>query len=100
MTLALLAGYLWLGVAGVLWLWTADVRGGPERHAMPHALFLGFVMSMVFAPASMILSAVLELEVVWHASAMRRSRWCTARLRDGCSGISAVGPPPCGGWGC
>jgi hypothetical protein len=68
MALALLAGYAWLGVAGILWLVAGD-RMGPARDAMLHALFLGFVISMVFAHAPVILPAVLGLEVVWAPSA-------------------------------
>lgn len=68
MALALLAGYGWLGVAGALWL-AAGERVGLVRDAMLHALFLGFVMSMVFAHAPVILPAVLGLEVAWAPSA-------------------------------
>jgi len=69
MALALLAGYAWLAAAGVLWVGEAAVPGGPGRDAMLHALFLGFVMSMVFAHAPVILPAVLGLAVVWRRSA-------------------------------
>lgn len=69
MALALLAGYAWLGVAGLLWLVEAAVPAGPGRDAMLHALFLGFVMSMIFAHAPVILPAVLGLHVAWRRSA-------------------------------
>ncbi len=71
MALALLSGYLWLGVAGALWLIGAGEleRAGPMRDAMLHALFLGFVMSMVFAHAPVILPAVLGLRVAWSPTA-------------------------------
>src|SRR5581483_3470843 len=59
MAVALLAGYAWLGVAGVLWL-IHGLRppGGFAYDAALHALFLGFVMSMVFAHAPVIVPAV------------------------------------------
>lgn len=66
MAAALLAGYAWLAVAGVLWIRYADVPGGGGRDAMLHALFLGFVISMVFAHAPVILPAVLGIDVAWR----------------------------------
>ena len=50
----LLAGYLWLGVGGVLI--ALQVRYG----AALHAIFVGFVFSMVFGHAPIILPAVLR----------------------------------------
>lgn len=65
--LCLLVGYLWLAVAGGLWL--AFGTGGPAlaRDAMLHALFLGFVISMVFGHAPVILPAVLRVPLPYHA---------------------------------
>ncbi len=57
----LLAGYGWLAVAGVLWAVTGLAVGGHLYDAALHALFLGFVMSMVFAHAPVILPAVLRV---------------------------------------
>lgn len=59
MAVALLAGYGWLGVAGLLWAATGRMVDGPSYDAMLHAVFLGFVMSMVFAHAPVIVPAVL-----------------------------------------
>jgi hypothetical protein len=59
--LALLAGYVWLAVAGFAWLAFGAVAPGPARDASLHALFLGFVMSMVFGHAPVILPAVLHV---------------------------------------
>lgn len=56
---ALLTGYVWLAVAGGLWLVVGQMSGGPAYDAMLHAVFLGFVMSMVFAHAPVIFPAVL-----------------------------------------
>lgn len=56
----LLAGYFWLGVAGVLL--ALDVA----RDAALHAVFVGFVFSMVFGHAPVILPAVLRLRFPYH----------------------------------
>ena len=61
MALALLAGYVWLGCAGVLWTAYASLSDGPAYDASLHAVFLGFVMSMVFAHAPVIIPAVLRV---------------------------------------
>jgi hypothetical protein len=58
-TLALLPGYLWLGVGGVLWLRYGAVVAGPAHDAELHALFLGFVFSMIFGHAPVIFPGVL-----------------------------------------
>ena len=56
---ALLSGYGWLAVAAVLWLTAApSFAGGLRYDAALHALFLGFVLSMVFGHAPTILPAV------------------------------------------
>lgn len=60
MAVCLLSGHLWLAVGGVLWVFYADAFGaGPHYDAMLHAIFLGFVFSMIFAHAPIILPAVL-----------------------------------------
>jgi hypothetical protein len=61
MAVCLLAGYGWLGVAGLAWAsWSA---GGPGRDAALHALGLGFVFSMMMAHAPVILPAVARVKV-------------------------------------
>jgi hypothetical protein len=58
---AMLGGYLWLAVGGGLWIALgADVGGGLVYDAALHAVFLGFVMSMVMGHAPIILPAVLR----------------------------------------
>ncbi|HWK28764.1 MAG TPA: hypothetical protein VNS09_19545 [Solirubrobacter sp.] len=60
MAVALIAGYAWLAVAGVVWLVNGALSGGGFAYdAMVHAIFLGFVFSMVFAHAPVIVPAVL-----------------------------------------
>lgn len=56
---ALLTGYAWLGVSGLLALWYGGVMAGAHYDAILHTIFLGFVMSMIFAHAPVIFPAVL-----------------------------------------
>ncbi|HJS93024.1 MAG TPA: hypothetical protein VJ741_02090, partial [Solirubrobacteraceae bacterium] len=66
MAIALLAGYVWLVCAGVLWAVYAPVSDGSAYDASLHAVFLGFVMSMVFAHAPVIVPAVLRVPLPFH----------------------------------
>lgn len=67
MAVALLAGYVWLGVAGVLWIGGDPALGGGFGYdAALHAVFLGFVFSMVFAHAPVIVPAVLRVPLPYH----------------------------------
>ncbi|HEY9525074.1 MAG TPA: hypothetical protein VIR33_17685, partial [Thermopolyspora sp.] len=59
MAVALLTGYGWLAVAGVLWAAFGRMIAGHAYDAMLHAVFLGFVISMIFAHAPVIIPAVL-----------------------------------------
>jgi hypothetical protein len=59
MAAALLTGYAWLVVAGGLWAGMGQMAGGGAYDAELHAIFLGFVMSMVFAHAPVIVPSVL-----------------------------------------
>jgi len=63
----LLPGYVWLGIGGFLWLWFGgSVLAGPIYDAMIHTLFLGFVFSMIFGHAPVILPAVLHVAVPYR----------------------------------
>lgn len=59
MAAALLTGYAWLAVAGGLWAGLGQMSGGGAYDAELHAIFLGFVMSMIFAHAPVIIPSVL-----------------------------------------
>jgi hypothetical protein len=59
MAVALLTGYAWLAVGGGLWLGLGQLADGGAFDAELHAIFLGFVMSMVFAHAPVIVPSVL-----------------------------------------
>ncbi len=70
MAAALLAGYVWLGVGGVLWIAGDPTQlAGFAYDASLHAIFLGFVMSMVFAHAPVIVPAVLGVKLPYHRAA-------------------------------
>ncbi len=57
--LSLLAGYAWLLVGGALRVAVGVVTSGALYDAILHTVFLGFVMSMIFGHAPIILPAVL-----------------------------------------
>jgi hypothetical protein len=62
----LLAGYVWMLVAGALAMAFGAVTAGPRYDALLHSMFLGFVMSMIFAHAPIILPAVTGLSVPYR----------------------------------
>ncbi|MGZ8533249.1 MAG: hypothetical protein ACXWYM_22005 [Candidatus Binatia bacterium] len=62
MALGLIAGYFWLALGAILWLGLAQAfSAGPKYDAMLHAIFLGFVFSMIFAHAPIILPTITGL---------------------------------------
>ena len=69
MAVCLLTGYAWLAVGGVLWLLFGNLSDGAAFDAILHAIFLGFVMGMVFAHAPVIVPAV------FHAAVPYRTRF-------------------------
>ena len=67
--LGLLPGYAWLVVGGALWLLGAErFLAGPWYDAMLHSVLLGFVFSMIFAHAPLILPAVTGRRMAYHPS--------------------------------
>lgn len=66
MAVCLLAGYFWLAVAGVLLVLFAPLESGVRYDAALHAIFLGFVFSMIFGHAPVIFPAVLRLQPAFH----------------------------------
>lgn len=60
----MLAGYLWLLAGGLIAAWHGFIYGGVYDAAL-HALFLGFVFSMIFGHAPVIFPAVLGVRMVY-----------------------------------
>jgi hypothetical protein len=65
---ALLSGYVWLGVTGLFAVGFGDVAAGPRYDAILHALFVGFVFSMILGHAPIMLPAVLGARVAYGRS--------------------------------
>lgn len=69
MAIALIAGYVWLAVASVIWIAQGALTGGGFAYdAMLHAIFVGFVFSMIFAHAPIIVPAVLGVALPFRQS--------------------------------
>jgi len=64
--ICLLAGYVWLLAAGLLGLVYGGTAAGPRYDAFLHAIFLGFVISMIFGHAPIIFPAILGAQVAFH----------------------------------
>jgi hypothetical protein len=64
MAVCLLLGYVWLLVGGGLWLiYGGSYVAGPIYDALLHTIFIGFVFSMIFGHAPIILPALLEVQM-------------------------------------
>lgn len=107
MATGLLIGYIWLAVAGILWIYDGLTPGSFTYDAAVHALFIGFVVSMVFAHAPIIIPALTGLKlsytsVFWvpllllHASLLMRvtgdlTSWLTGRTWGGMLNAVSMG---------
>lgn len=68
----LLPGYIWMILGGGLWLMLAHLFvGGMAYDAMLHTLLLGFVFSMIFGHAPIILPAVLNVPIEYTSAFYR-----------------------------
>ena len=65
MAACILAGYVWLGVAGAALLFGEPVSRG-TYDAVVHAIFLGYTFSMIMAHATTILPAVLRVALPYR----------------------------------
>jgi hypothetical protein len=65
---SLLTGYGWLMLAGALAILYGGVAAGPRYDALLHSIFLGFVFSMIFAHAPVILPAVTGLALPFRSA--------------------------------
>ena len=63
---AMLAGYGWLALGGVFWLAFGPDVTAFAYDASIHAVFLGFVISMIFAHAPTILTSVIRRKLPYH----------------------------------
>lgn len=62
----LLSGYVWLGIGGVISLWQGALYAGLYYEALLHSLLLGFVFSMIFGHAPIIIPALTSRPVRFH----------------------------------
>ncbi len=62
----LLAGYAWLAIGGAAWALACGAPTSAGYDASLHAVFLGFVISMVFGHAPVILPGVLRIPLAYH----------------------------------
>ena len=63
---ALLAGYVWLLIGGALRIIYGLQLAGPYYDAQLHAILIGFVFSMIFGHAPIILPSVVNVQVVYR----------------------------------
>lgn len=69
MAACILAGYVWLAVAGVTLLITGDPARSTETYdAVVHAVLVGYTFSMIMAHATTILPAVLSIRLPYRAA--------------------------------
>lgn len=62
----LFAGFLWLAVGGLLFLYFGKLYAGPYYDAALHAIFVGFVISMIFGHAPIIFPAILGVPITYR----------------------------------
>jgi len=105
--LAILAGHVWLGVAGIVLLIAPPGSGAFSYDAAVHAIAIGFALSMVFGHAPIILPAVIGVRfrftafayaplVLLHASVVLRVgsdlfAWVDLRTTSGLVTVLALG---------
>ena len=99
MASGLLMGYVWLTCAGILWLARPSLADGPAYDAQLHAVFLGFVMSMVFAHAPVIVPAVLRVRLPYHRSFYAHLVLLHLSLAGRLIGGDLLGSHPAWQWG-
>jgi hypothetical protein len=64
--MCLFSGFIWLGISGVLQLYFGALYAGPFYDAVLHAIFVGFVISMIFGHAPIIFPAILGTPVNFY----------------------------------
>jgi hypothetical protein len=63
---SLMAGYVWLGFAGLVAILLGGAMAGPVYDALLHSVFVGFSFSMIFGHAPIIFPAVLQIPTVYR----------------------------------
>lgn len=64
--ICLFSGFIWLGISGVINLYFGALYAGPFYDAALHAVFVGFVISMIFGHAPIIFPAILGVPVTFY----------------------------------
>jgi hypothetical protein len=62
----LFSGFIWLGLGGILQLYFGGLYAGPYYDAALHAVFVGFVISMIFGHAPIIFPAILGVPIIYR----------------------------------
>jgi hypothetical protein len=90
----LLLGFFWLAVSGLLHVIYAGTLAGSAYDAILHSVFVGFVFSMIFAHAPVILPAVLGRAVpytpLWYAPLVLLHVSLAARIAGDLAGLFAL----------
>ena len=67
MAASMLAGYVWLALAGAVWsLWGLGGLGGSAYEIVIHAITVGFAFSMILAHAPVIIPAIVHRALPYH----------------------------------
>jgi hypothetical protein len=66
--ICLFAGFIWLGIGGILNLIIGASYAGPLYDAALHAIFVGFVISMIFGHAPIIFPAILGAPITYNSA--------------------------------
>jgi hypothetical protein len=64
--ICLFTGFIWLGIGGAMQLHFGALYAGPFYDATLHAVFVGFVISMIFGHAPIIFPAILGSPVTYR----------------------------------
>jgi hypothetical protein len=62
----LFSGYLWLGTGGLVRIVYPGAAAGFFYDAFLHSIFLGFVFTMIFGHAFIIMPGVLDVDLNYH----------------------------------
>jgi hypothetical protein len=64
--ICLFGGFIWLGISGGLFLYYGALYAGPLYDAALHAVFVGFVIAMIFGHAPIIFPAILGAQIKFY----------------------------------